>query len=46
MKLLEDNFQKISQQETFYDDTKDLLERMDKTQEDVKSLLTKYKWSF
>jgi DNA repair exonuclease SbcCD ATPase subunit len=46
MKLLEDNFEEISQQKTFYHDTKDFLEKMNKTQEDVKSLLTKYKWSF
>jgi len=46
MKLLEVDFQEISQQETFYDDTKYLLESMDKTQEEVKRLLTRYKWTF
>jgi len=46
MKLLEVDFQEISQHETFYDDTKYLLESMDKTQEEVKRLLTRYKWTF
>ena len=46
MELLAVDFQEISQQKTFYDDTKDLLESMDKTQEEVKRLLTRYKWTF
>ena len=46
MELLAVDFQEISQQKTFYDNTKDLLESMDKTQEEVKRLLTRYKWTF
>jgi hypothetical protein len=46
MESLAVDFQKNSQQKTFYDDTTNLLELMDKTQEEVKSLLTRYKWTF